>query len=364
MVGETVIRSSSSGENTGQYSESLTIGSPFAESEPIHQKLAAFFSILVELVGRDLPEFKDVLAASTAREPVLRHSLETYLNDLRRRRADSIGRLRSVIAGTQFPPDPASAEPDSRFGLVSALPGHSMRVLATMDPADHWLERLLGLFADAFGGTEGYCDVVPAGPSDIAVLEDALQIVVSAHPSLAAATLAHNSVVVLVEGDHAFESASNAMIPHAIFVNRTVLADPVRVAEIILHECVHQKLYDLYLLHPLLPPGYDPDSASTVFPPWQRERWSYDRAFAAAHVYVHIAAFYDAMLGKETSPAIARDRRTLAVTRAQYLISTLTNSPERIASRKGQEFLNWLEHGLHAIEPDSAIRGTILKGGA
>ena len=53
----------------------------------------------------------------------------------------------------------------------------------------------------------------------------------------------------------------------------------------------------------------------------------------------------------------------MAVARAQYLITTLSDSPEREESRAGREFLDWLERELRAIEPDAAVRDTILKQG-
>ncbi len=91
-----------------------------------------------------------------------------------------------------------------------------------------------------------------------------------------------------------FISCSSDTSPGVVFVNPSVLTNPWYIAEIILHEGLHLKLYDVMATHNLLRPNYTQEEAAKLHPLWHisSESWDVQRSLFAMHVYAHLALFF------------------------------------------------------------------------
>jgi hypothetical protein len=88
-------------------------------------------------------------------------------------------------------------------------------------------------------------------------------------------------------------SCSSDTSPGVIFVNPKVLTNPWYIAETILHEGLHSKLYDVMATHNLLRANYKQEAAR-LHPLWHMssESWDVQRSLFAMHVYAHLALFF------------------------------------------------------------------------
>jgi hypothetical protein len=146
--------------------------------------------------------------------------------------------------------------------------------------------------------------------SELGLLRAGAQLLHELLPNLAVSALDHTYVVALfppVGNWRGRASGSQFRVSGAIFLSREVLHNPWWVAEHLLHESLHQKLYDFRHGHTLL--TQDSMSVSEllaaesmpaempragIVSPWnvpgleQLDFWDTHRALAAFHVYVHL----------------------------------------------------------------------------
>jgi hypothetical protein len=89
-------------------------------------------------------------------------------------------------------------------------------------------------------------------------------------------------------------SSSSDSSPGVVFVSPSVLANPWYIAEIILHEGLHSKLYDVMATHNLFRPNYSKEESAQLHPLWHvsSESWDVQRSLFAMHVYAHLALFF------------------------------------------------------------------------
>jgi hypothetical protein len=125
-------------------------------------------------------------------------------------------------------------------------------------------------------------------------------------PVLTPSTLRHIDIVTLLssnprhhEGDtpapsEKLISSSGDTTPGVIFISPSVLNNPWHIAEIVLHEGLHSKLYDVMATHNLLRPNYSHEEAVQIQPKWHKSSvsWNGQRSFFAMHVYAHLALFF------------------------------------------------------------------------
>lgn len=129
-----------------------------------------------------------------------------------------------------------------------------------------------------------------------AIRRQALSNVASWLPSLGPAVLAGVHGIILYDEVQPY-SAFNIRGPLLVFVSRHTFADAIRAAELVFHECLHQKLNDICVVKQLFRPDYDDAASARVTVPWtfsgQGVRYfSADRCFSAMHVYTHQAFLY------------------------------------------------------------------------
>jgi hypothetical protein len=162
-----------------------------------------------------------------------------------------------------------------------------------------------------------------------------------------------------------FNSFTTIKIPGTTFLARSSINNPWTTAEAILHEALHQKLYDFQHTHSLLQPGADANPASRICAIWNRPSetadnwWPISRALFAFHVYVHLAVLFQAMHqhhkalvalcgpSGDFDPA-AWTRR--AFDRASYLGHQLAKCASDLGPA-GLAILNWLTGLANANDP-------------
>ena len=142
-----------------------------------------------------------------------------------------------------------------------------------------------------------------------------------------------------------FRSAAQRDLPGVVFLAPDLLDDLEALAESLLHESLHHKMFDAWTLFPPLL-----GEAGEVRPPWKQEpppapvvTWPLDRAMGAAHVYSHLVAYARAGWGDQ---ARAPDRLlcSKAGERAEYLLSSSLETPG--LSPAGERFCRWLHAAI------------------
>jgi hypothetical protein len=218
---------------------------------------------------------------------------------------------------------------------------------------------------------------------NIAMLQKATRLLHELFPLLARSAFSHAQVLGVFAGTGNWEkvaSSSQFRITGAIFLNKTTLKNPWWVAEHLLHESLHQKLYDFRHAHSLLarddPNAKDlPTDVRMVVSPWNTpgldaaNSWDPHRTMAAFHVYVHLAVFcavaeqrapeFESVYGPiDTLPAMTSSRR--AFERARYLGENLRSSSWTELGLAGQRMVEWFCSVLDALDPCPAPPGSYL----
>ncbi|WP_433728175.1 aKG-HExxH-type peptide beta-hydroxylase [Actinoplanes sp. CA-051413] len=158
-------------------------------------------------------------------------------------------------------------------------------------------EELVARFNTSMAGTADTSVVatVPSRPESGTALLAAAEVLTTALPLIGPDVVEGISVGVY---DGAMNSGYYAGTPLIIYVSERIFADPVRTAEIVLHESLHQKLADLGVARDILRAGYVDESSELLPVPWggPGRLFSADRSLAAYHVYTHQSLFYLALL--------------------------------------------------------------------
>ena len=117
-------------------------------------------------------------------------------------------------------------------------------------------------------------------------------------PDLAASALSHVQLVGIFPHAGRWKdkaSSSQIRLGGSIFLSQTLLDSPWALAEHLLHEALHQKLYDFRHGHTLLDPDFARRGAPRIPSLWNAARgcdansWDAHRAMAAFHVYAQLA---------------------------------------------------------------------------
>ncbi|MGO9454267.1 MAG: O-methyltransferase [Candidatus Binataceae bacterium] len=196
-------------------------------------------------------------------------------------------------------------------------------------------------------------------------------------PSLASSALSHVHLIGCFP-DFGFwkekQSSSQFKTGGTIFLSQRSLRNPWWVAEHLLHEALHQKLYDFRQGHSLLEPRYlqrsfpSKDTAK-VWSPWNAEKlsranyWDTHRTLAAFHVYVHVA-LVSLIADQRASDLeeVYRGRRGMidsrkALDRARYLGEQLKTFCWDELGFAGKALVDWLTVILNLLDPSPAPAG-------
>jgi predicted O-methyltransferase YrrM len=274
----------------------------------------------------------------------------------------------------------ATAEHVATGRRESPLVDHTMRRIDP-SPALGWLWSGARHSNDLFGRTferlvKDHYQALPATPreQDIATLRRGVELLRVLVPELAGSALAHTHTVALIPSEGGWEgtaSGSQFKLGGSVFLSRE-LGTPWWVAEHLLHESLHQKLYDFRQGHSLLEFGLGADETSRIWSPWNPRRlrkanyWDIGRVLAAFHVYVHLALFAlvaeqraAALVGEFGPPSGLTDSRT-ALNRARYLGEKLGHECWQYLGVGGQQIVQWLRLVLDLLDHDPAPEGSFV----
>jgi hypothetical protein len=217
--------------------------------------------------------------------------------------------------------------------------------------------------------------LLPSTPdaAGIALLQSGVRLLEELVPSLAPSALHHAHVVACLPDSTLFiGSGSRSDLP-GMFLLQQSLGTPWWIAESLLHESIHSKLYDVVLGHPLVRSGSGTESAPVVIP-WRPSRLSGDNRFgarrvlAAFHVYVHLALLSTvaearaAELEATYGPLAGMTDSRRARARARYLGHELRAQPlcwDDLGATR-QELADWLQSLLDMLDPAPAPDGSTL----
>jgi predicted O-methyltransferase YrrM len=218
---------------------------------------------------------------------------------------------------------------------------------------------------------------VPVVPTEeeVANLEEGARLLGELCPTLSPSALAHAHVIALVPsagGWTGIASASQFRLGGSIFIGR-FLQSPWWVAEHLLHEALHQKLYDFRQGHLLLQMDAGGDrNVVKVASIWNSpklndaNRWDVHRVYAAFHVYAHLALF--SALAEQRAeefedtygPIQAMTSSEKAVQRAHYLGEQLKEQCWDHLGVAGQSLADWLISVLNLLDPAPPPKGAYL----
>lgn len=164
-----------------------------------------------------------------------------------------------------------------------------------------------------------------------------------------------------------FISCSSDSSPGVVFINPKVLTNPWYIAEIILHEGLHSKLYDVMATHNLLRPNYTQGESAKLHPLWHVsfESWDVQRSLFAMHVYAHLALYFqrvarnfDALAPRFGSLHVIDARLSMrrSLDRAHFLGMKLAEVGTRDLGPAGHLLLAQLQEMLLVLD------GTSLEG--
>jgi predicted O-methyltransferase YrrM len=192
-------------------------------------------------------------------------------------------------------------------------------------------------------------------------------------PMVARSALHHANTIACVPADKAFFGSSSRPDLGGTFFLRETLGSPWWVAEHMLHESTHLKLYDLLGAETLM----QADGGRVerpVLTPWNpsmlsgANRWHAWRVLAAFHVYLHLALLASVAEQRATELAatygpledILDSRR--ALDRCGYLGRQLRAHPQcwEALGVPGQQLAAWLRSLLDILDPDPAPDGPVV----
>ena len=217
-------------------------------------------------------------------------------------------------------------------------------------------------------------------PQERALLRRGLRLLETLLPRLTASALSHVQLIALFPKLGTWRgkaSSSQFRVNGSVFLNQELIGNPWWLAEHLLHESLHQKLYDFRHGHSLLAPDYAREDGAKVCSLWNapddegNHYWDAHRTLAAFHVYVHLALLcllaeqQEAALSTQYGPIgqhMSGSRR--AIDRARYLGEQLQSTTWPELGLAGRQMTHWLLDVLNALDtqrrPDGATLHLLL----
>jgi hypothetical protein len=231
-------------------------------------------------------------------------------------------------------------------------------------------------FRDIVDGHYGLTLCTP-NDSELAMLADAVDLLEQLIPNVARSALCHTHFVAVFSptGDwEAALSSSEFRMSGTVFLNRRILDNVWTAAEQLLHESLHQQLYDLRRGHTLLTPGFADADAPRIHSLWNRpdsqntNHWDVHRALAAFHVYVYLTLFARTICADTQSAARYRTRfgpvkttsAATAAARGRYLADQLRVRGWAQLGPAGRHLVDWLDPILERLTPTPIVKGSFL----
>ncbi|MEM7583508.1 MAG: HEXXH motif-containing putative peptide modification protein [Acidobacteriota bacterium] len=161
--------------------------------------------------------------------------------------------------------------------------------------------------------------------------------------------------------------------PGVVFVSPSALTNPWYIAEIILHEGLHSKLYDVMATHNLLRPNYTGGESAQIHPlwHWSSASWDVQRSLFAMHVYAHLALFFQRAersvdaLEHRFGPLHVNDARLSmrrSLDRGHFLGMKLAEVGDQDLGPAGKLLLKQLQEMLVALDDACAVDDASRQG--
>src|SRR5215469_898617 len=382
-----------------ELAKKLVVGRPFGDSDYIHAQLQEAYTRRLAKIASFLPaagEFMHAVEGAdtptryrTLEDPVVRCATQHALTEIVT--GTAAGLSLSACAAI-FQEATYHVEQRKSGGLLSASAAGTDRL--GEKPFHGWIwreEHSDGVVTTAFRDLVKFnFDGTLVSPSEngLAVLRQAAQLIEDIVPSLGASALSHVHLVALFPSAGRWQTmagVSQFWVSGVVFLSEPLLNDPWWVAEHLLHEALHQKLYDLRHTHSVLLRDSDHDftaaseSLGQVVSLWNKvdakgsSHWGISRSLAALHVYVHLAVY--SKLAEEL--ALSREATTesssfavrgvvtalSAFRRAFYLSDQIREKYWSDLCLAGQCLVNWLTQCLEELAPTpprSQLRVSLL----
>lgn len=222
-------------------------------------------------------------------------------------------------------------------------------------PDDPWLRK-------PFGSKVIYEDDIFIEKGD-SIINDALKIIEEYNPALKNEILKLSPVIVFIQDPHAapdsFVSFSDNEVPGALYIcirHNHSFASPHDIADSLIHEHRHQKLYLLEEFSPVVTSNFP-----YVSSPWRKEPRPVSGLFHAAFVFNELEKFWHYLSCRESGSLLEKSLRETRKNQRMLKesFSTLETCP---LTDLGKEFLNLfkkeIEHEYDIIETVQAARAS------
>lgn len=213
-------------------------------------------------------------------------------------------------------------------------------------------------------------------PHERALLRRGLRLLDALLPRLSASALSHVQLIALFPTLGTWRgkaSSSQFRVNGSVFLNQELIGNPWWLAEHLLHEALHQKLYDFRHGHSLLAPDYAREDGAKVCSLWNapddegNHCWDAHRVLAAFHVYVQLALLcllaerHEAALAPLYGPIgthMSGSRR--AIDRARYLGEQLRAVTWPELGLAGRRMTDWLMEVLDTLDTQRRPAGATV----
>ncbi|MGB7795816.1 MAG: HEXXH motif-containing putative peptide modification protein [Pseudonocardiaceae bacterium] len=249
-----------------------------ATSSSLKRERRALYQFAAELLRGDCPHVLDVLDPDVIDSPLARNSIGDALGGRTTLPSAQLVGISAVAGMGGCSQDlPVASRPEANNLLAGALNivgAELRRQQAAFAPPE--------LLTEADG--ESFT-------SALAVVREGVALARLVSPELTDDLLAHVALVGVIAPRRADQliSASPRAFPGLILLKNP--RSNIEVAEALVHEGAHQKLFDLAITHDLL--NADSDRCSPFHPPWapMERLWPLEQALAAWHAYSCLACF-------------------------------------------------------------------------
>ncbi len=211
---------------------------------------------------------------------------------------------------------------------------------------------------------------------ELACLAKGAQLLGELLPYLSHSALDHSRLIAVfpaVGNWRGKASSSQFRMSGTVLISRELLQSPWKVAELLFHESLHQKLYDFRHSHSLLEPNYCREDAPRVCAIWnvpdkrKSNYWDTHRTVVAFHVYVHLGLL--STLAEERASELAEaygplpDELTMiesrkALDRAHYLGGQIKELCWQELGLAGRQLIDWLLAVLEVLDPAPPPQGS------
>jgi hypothetical protein len=256
-------------------------------------------------------------------------------------------------------------------------------LVSRLGPGQHhgWIwseERADDVFARAFRYvvTDNYAEqLCTPNTEEIAMLAKGAELLSELLPLSSRSALSHTHLVAIFPAVGSWTtraSSSEFRLSGTVFLSRKLLANPWWVAEHLLHESLHQQLYDFRHGHSLLEPNFDREGAPTICSLWnvpdssQGNYWDIHRALAAFHVYVHLSLLATLVEQRASDledvygPVRMITGRRTALVRAHYLAEQIRAVCWQELGPAGKRVVDWFSSVLEVLDPSPPPQGAYV----